>query len=79
MVNVENEMQMEIVESYKKIERIVDYQDQDNEEMYLVKWVGLQYAECSWEKASELESEEDQIQITKYHERINEWKKKKSS
>ncbi|EMS14369.1 chromodomain-helicase-DNA-binding protein, putative [Entamoeba histolytica HM-3:IMSS] len=77
-INVEMESQKEVIEGYKNVERIIDEQEgPDKQLMYFVKWVGLQYGECSWEKESDLREENDLKEIEKYHKRIKEWEEKK--
>ncbi|EDR28599.1 chromodomain helicase DNA binding protein, putative [Entamoeba dispar SAW760] len=79
-INVEMESQKEVIEGYKNVERIIDKQEgPDKQLMYFVKWVGLQYSECSWEKESDLKEENDLKEIEKYHKRIKEWEEKKRS
>ncbi|PSR99437.1 P-loop containing nucleoside triphosphate hydrolase protein [Coniella lustricola] len=59
---LDRERQLEAVEDYTKIERVVAVRDGEDGDEYLVKWKGLSYDECTWEAAS-LISERDQDKI----------------
>ncbi|RDA90361.1 hypothetical protein CP533_3365, partial [Ophiocordyceps camponoti-saundersi (nom. inval.)] len=44
----------EAFEDFTKVERVVAVRDGDEETEYFVKWKGLTYEECTWERASEI-------------------------
>ncbi|ELP89787.1 CHD3-type chromatin-remodeling factor PICKLE, putative [Entamoeba invadens IP1] len=75
--NIELESQQALVESYKRVERIVSvYLDEGK--TYFVKWVGLQYGECSWESEGDLTLPEDKEAIRQFYEREQETLTKKA-
>ncbi|KAI9825498.1 MAG: hypothetical protein M1826_006994 [Phylliscum demangeonii] len=62
------ERQAEALEECMKVERVIGYREGDEGTEYLVKWRGLFYDGCTWEKAS-LVIELAQPEIDRYLER----------
>ncbi|PFH58256.1 hypothetical protein XA68_13973 [Ophiocordyceps unilateralis] len=60
----------EAFEDYTKVERVVAVRDGDEETEYFVKWKGLTYEECTWERASEI-SASFQDKIDQYLDRAS--------
>ncbi|TIC12910.1 Pentafunctional AroM protein [Wallemia mellicola] len=50
IVEMEKERLKDLVEMYRKVERILDQRDSGTTTEYFCKWTGLQYSECTWEK-----------------------------
>lgn len=60
-LQIEKERQIELIESFKTVERIIAQRDNHaNKDIpyphlaYLVKWKGLPYADCTWEAEQEI-------------------------
>lgn len=70
----EQAMAEELLEEYKKVERVVAHQvsrdkreDGSEQTEYLIKWTGLPYAECTWEDKRLI----PRSMIEEYEERID--------
>lgn len=50
IVEMEKERLRDLVDMYRKVERILDQRDSGTTTEYFCKWTGLQYSECTWEK-----------------------------
>ena len=66
--NLDRERDVEALEDYKKVERIIGMRDGDMETEYLVKWKRLAYDGCTWE-SEELVSDIAQHEIDRYLDR----------
>uniref|UniRef100_V5ETJ6 Chromatin remodelling complex ATPase chain n=1 Tax=Kalmanozyma brasiliensis (strain GHG001) TaxID=1365824 RepID=V5ETJ6_KALBG len=60
-LQIEKERQVELIESFKTVERIIAQRDNEaNKEIayphlaFLVKWKGLPYSDCTWEAEEEI-------------------------
>uniref|UniRef100_A0A8H7TLF8 Chromo domain-containing protein n=1 Tax=Bionectria ochroleuca TaxID=29856 RepID=A0A8H7TLF8_BIOOC len=51
---LDRERDEEALEDFTKAERVVAVRDGEDETEYYVKWKGLTYEECTWEKASDI-------------------------
>ena len=49
VVQMEKERIRDLVEMYRKVERVLDQRDSGSNVEYFCKWMGLQYSECTWE------------------------------
>ncbi|MBE3049972.1 DEAD/DEAH box helicase family protein, partial [Candidatus Bathyarchaeota archaeon] len=54
---LDREKDMEALEDYTQVERVVAVRTGENGTEYYVKWKGLAYDECTWELASEISPE----------------------
>lgn len=77
MYELEKEMNEELLEEYKKVERVIAHQisREKSEELgektseYLIKWNCLPYSECTWEDEN-LINRKYQDKIDEYFQRI---------
>ena len=68
---LQQEMQSEIIELHKRVERIISVRSSDSEvREFLCKWDGLPYTECTWEEEVQL-SGKFQTEIDDYFNRQN--------
>ena len=65
---LDRERESDALLDYTKVERVIGSRDADNETEYYVKWKGLYYESCTWEKAS-LVSEMAQGAIDRFLDR----------
>ncbi|KAE8154926.1 SNF2 family N-terminal domain-containing protein [Aspergillus avenaceus] len=65
--NLDRERDVDAIEDYKQVERVIGMQDEDGTE-YLVKWKRLFYDSCTWE-SEELVSEIAQREIDRFLDR----------
>ena len=66
--NLDRERDVEAIEDYKKVERVIGMRDGDMGTEYLVKWKRLAYEGCTWE-TEDLVSEIAQHEIDRYLDR----------
>lgn len=75
MYELEKEMNQELLEEYKKVERVIAHQISPEKydglgetSEYLIKWNCLPYSECTWE--------DEGLIIRKYQDKIDEYLKR---
>lgn len=66
--NLDRERDVEAIEDYKKVERVISMRDTDEGTEYLVKWKRLPYDGCTWED-EDLISSIAQHEIDRYLDR----------
>ncbi|KAL9115499.1 MAG: hypothetical protein Q9227_000820 [Pyrenula ochraceoflavens] len=66
--NLDREQYIESLNDYKKVERVIDIQDAEDDTQYRVKWKGLPYDQTTWELGS-LISSMAQNEIDRYLDR----------
>nr|POE47512.1 chromodomain helicase hrp3 [Quercus suber] len=66
--NLDKEAQVDALNDYMKVERIIGAREGDDDTEYFVKWKGLFYDSCTWESAS-LVGKLAQIEIDRYLDR----------
>ena len=63
-LDVEAEMELQLVEQHKRVERVVgEMEGSYGESAYLVKWKGLPYKECTWETAEAVAEAGSQAEV----------------
>ncbi|KAI6649250.1 Chromodomain-helicase-DNA-binding protein 1-like [Oopsacas minuta] len=70
---LQQEMQMEIIESHTLVERVISVRNKDSDSPvreHLCKWEGLPYTECTWEEQGVI-SDKFQNHIDDYYSRQN--------
>lgn len=66
--NLDRERDVDAIEDYKEVERVIGVRDGDESPEYLVKWKRLFYDSCTWE-SEELVSEIAQREIDRFLDR----------
>jgi hypothetical protein len=72
---IQREMTQQVLKSHLKVERIINYKESISEEtgeilpFYFCKWLGLPYADCTWESVEDLKN--FQHLIDEYLDRTN--------
>ncbi|KAI9674782.1 MAG: hypothetical protein M1817_001686 [Caeruleum heppii] len=68
--SLDRERDADALSDYMKVERVISTRDEEGETEYYVKWKGLYYDSCTWEKAS-LVSELAQNEIDRFLDRTS--------
>ncbi|KAL1954653.1 hypothetical protein VTO42DRAFT_847 [Malbranchea cinnamomea] len=68
--NLDRERDLEAIEDYKKVERVIGSREIDGKTEYYVKWKRLPYESCTWETTA-LVSEIAQPEIDRYLDRCS--------
>jgi hypothetical protein len=50
-LDIERQMQLDQLEEFKEVERVIEQSDDDQELSFLCKWRHLPYDEATWEQA----------------------------